>query len=54
MFNRSVKSLQNRLTPTASYPFQIRHIRVGSAIRFDIRDIELYLQEIEQEAAEGA
>lgn len=51
MFGLSARSLRNKIAPKASHPFPIRPIRVGGAVRFDIKDIEAYLQA--QKNAEG-
>lgn len=44
MLGLSATSLRNKVAPSAARPFPIKPIRVGGAVRFDIRDIETYLQ----------
>lgn len=42
-FRISETSLRNHLKPKAKYPFPVKPIKIRSAIRFDMRDIEHYL-----------
>lgn len=44
MFGLSAKSLRNKLAKNAARPFPIRPIRVGGAIRFDMKDVEAFLE----------
>lgn len=44
MLGLSAASLRNKIAPKALRPFPIRPIRVGGSVRFDIQDIEAYLQ----------
>ena len=48
----SSRSIYNGTSSRAKKPFPIRPIRVGGSIRFDIRDIDAYLEQ--QKAKSGA
>jgi len=44
MLGLAVGTIRNRVAPNSKKPFPIPVIRVGGAIRFDIKDIERFLK----------
>ena len=42
----SDRTIYNRVRPGAKDPFPIRAKRVGKLIRFDIRDVEKYIEKL--------
>ena len=44
MLGMSAGTIRNRVAPNSKKPFPIPVIRVGGAIRFDIKDIERFLK----------
>jgi predicted DNA-binding transcriptional regulator AlpA len=44
MLGLSAGTIRNRVAPNATKPFPIPVIRIGGAIRFDIKDIERFLK----------
>ena len=51
MLGMSAGTIRNRVAPNAAKPFPIPVTRIGGAIRFDVKDIERFLQEQKQETA---
>ena len=43
MLGLSAGTIRNRVAPNATKPFPIPVIRIGGAIRFDVKDIERFL-----------
>ena len=41
--NLSEQYIRNRLSKTAEQPFPVRPKRIGTAVRFDILDLEKYV-----------
>jgi hypothetical protein len=44
MLGLAVGTIRNRVAPNSKKPFPIPVIRVGGAIRFDVKDIENFLR----------
>jgi predicted DNA-binding transcriptional regulator AlpA len=42
----SARTLYNRCAPKASNPFPVRAKRVGKALRFDLRDLDAYIDSL--------
>lgn len=44
--NISEQYIRNRMSKNAEHPFPIKAKRIGSAVRFDIKDLEAYIESI--------
>ncbi len=47
----SARTLYNRCAPNAIDPFPVRAKRVGRAVRFDLRDLDRYIDTLDTESS---
>ena len=47
----SARTLYNRCAPKSTNPFPVRAKRVGKALRFDLRDLDFYIDSLDSQSS---